>query len=107
MLVRLWTRHRTFMKKFKLVKSRKLCVTTFFRMAGFVIPTFYMRIFIGLILWGLLLVLCWPLALILIILFPLVWLVLLPFRIIGLSIELLFKVVSAILLFPFKVLKGG
>jgi hypothetical protein len=64
-----------------------------------------MRIFLALILWCILFVLCWPLALIMVFLFPIIWLILLPFRIVGLTLGLVFKVVGAILLFPFKVLK--
>jgi len=64
-----------------------------------------MKIFIALALWFLLLVACWPLALIMLILFPLLWLFLLPFRIVGFTLELVFKVVSGILLFPFRALR--
>ena len=63
-----------------------------------------MKVFISLILWFILLVLCWPLALIMLFLFPLIWLILLPFKIVGLTIDLVFKLVSGILLFPFRVL---
>ena len=65
-----------------------------------------MRIFIALALWFLLLVFCWPLALIMLFLFPIVWLILLPFRIVGFTLELIFKLISGILLFPFKALKA-
>ena len=61
--------------------------------------------FTGFVLWCILLVLCWPLAIIMLFLLPLVWLILLPFRILGFSLELIFKLISAILLFPFRVLK--
>lgn len=61
-----------------------------------------MKLFISLILWCILLVICWPVAIILLVLFPLAWLLLLPFKIVGLSIELVFKLISAILLFPFR-----
>ncbi|MBX2963103.1 MAG: hypothetical protein KF687_11375 [Cyclobacteriaceae bacterium] len=63
-----------------------------------------MRTLIAVILWFILLTLCWPLALLLIFIFPLIWLVLLPFKIIGLSISFLFQFIGAILMFPFKVL---
>lgn len=63
-----------------------------------------MRIFIGLILWCFLLVLCWPLAIIMVVLFPLVWLILLPFRIIGFTLEALLKLIGSILTLPFRVL---
>lgn len=61
-----------------------------------------MNLFLSLILWCVLLVICWPLALIVLILYPFIWLLLLPFRIVGLTIDLLFKLVSGILLFPFR-----
>jgi hypothetical protein len=63
-----------------------------------------MRTFMAVLLWFILLVLCWPLAILMIFLFPVFWLLLLPFKIIGLSIDLVFKVVGSILLFPFKIL---
>ncbi|TXH29124.1 MAG: hypothetical protein E6Q96_04120 [Cyclobacteriaceae bacterium] len=63
-----------------------------------------MRVFIGLILWFILLALCWPLALIMLVMFPLVWLVLLPFRIVGLTLEVVIKFIGAVLMFPFRVL---
>ena len=61
-----------------------------------------MKTFMALALWCILLVICWPLALIMLFLFPLVWLLLLPFRIVGFTIGMLFKFVSAVLLFPFR-----
>ncbi|WPP51366.1 hypothetical protein [Catalinimonas niigatensis] len=64
-----------------------------------------MRTFIALILWCILLALCWPLALVMLFLFPLVWLILLPFRIVGLTLDVLFNLIKAILLFPFRVLR--
>ena len=56
------------------------------------------------IVWLILLVLCWPLAIIALILWPLIWLVLLPFRLIGITFEALFALLRAILLLPAKVL---
>ena len=64
-----------------------------------------MRTFIALVLWFMLLVICWPLALIMLFIFPLVWLILLPFRIVGLTLEVVFKLISAILLLPFRMLR--
>jgi hypothetical protein len=63
-----------------------------------------MRTFIGLILWFMLLVLCWPLALVMLVMFPIVWLILLPFRIVGLTLEVIIKFIGAVLMFPFRVL---
>ncbi len=65
-----------------------------------------MKTFIGLALWFILLVICWPLALIMIFLFPLVWLLLLPFRIVGFTLEVVFSIIKGILLFPFKLVKA-
>jgi len=65
-----------------------------------------MRTFLGLMLWCFLFILCWPLALIILMLYPIIWLVLLPFRVVGLSVELLFKLLSAILLLPFKIVRA-
>lgn len=62
-----------------------------------------MKIFISLALWFILLVICWPLALVMLFLFPVVWLLLLPFRIVGFTVELVFKLVGAIVLFPFRI----
>ena len=61
-----------------------------------------MKTFLAVVLWFLLLAVCWPLALVMLFLFPLVWLLLLPFQIVGLTIGLIFKFISAVLLFPFR-----
>jgi hypothetical protein len=50
--------------------------------------------------------LCWPLAIAMIFILPIVWLLLLPFRILGFSLEIVFKLVGAVLMFPFKVVKA-
>jgi hypothetical protein len=65
-----------------------------------------MRILIAAILWFILFTLCWPLAIVCLFLFPIVWLIALPFRIVGLSIELIFRLVGAILMFPFRVFRA-
>jgi hypothetical protein len=65
-----------------------------------------MRTLIAVILWCILFALCWPLALIALILFPVVWLILLPFRIAGLTLHLVFSFIGALLLFPFRMIKG-
>ncbi|HTH56235.1 MAG TPA: hypothetical protein VL728_09325 [Cyclobacteriaceae bacterium] len=63
-----------------------------------------MRTLATLILWCILFVLCWPLAIALIFLFPLIWLILLPFKIIGFSIEIVFKFIGNLLMLPFRIL---
>jgi hypothetical protein len=58
------------------------------------------------LLWMLLLVVCWPLALLALLLYPLVWLILLPFRLLGVVVEGVFEFVRALILFPARVLRG-
>ena len=58
------------------------------------------------LLWCLLLVLCWPLALLALVLYPVVWLLLLPFRLVGVAVEGVFELLKAILLLPARVLRG-
>lgn len=57
-------------------------------------------------LWLLLLVFCWPLALLALVLYPLVWLLLLPFRIVGVAVEGVFELLRAIVALPARVLGG-
>ena len=59
---------------------------------------------IGFLLWCLLFVLCWPLALAALMLYPLVWLLLLPFRILGFAVGAALHLVWAIVTLPFRVL---
>jgi hypothetical protein len=56
------------------------------------------------ILWLLLLVFCWPLALLALILWPLVWLLSLPFRLVGITFEAVFALLRALLLLPARAL---
>lgn len=58
------------------------------------------------LLWLILLVLCWPLALLALLLYPLVWLLLLPFRLLGLALEGVFGLLRALILLPARVLGG-
>jgi hypothetical protein len=58
------------------------------------------------LLWLLLFVLCWPLALLALILYPLIWLLLLPLRLIGIAVEGVFELLRAIVLFPARLLSG-
>ncbi len=54
------------------------------------------------LLWCILLVLCWPLALMLLVLYPLIWLILLPFRIMGFAVGSVFQFIGAIFRLPAK-----
>ncbi|WP_292998353.1 hypothetical protein [Nevskia sp.] len=58
------------------------------------------------VLWLLLFVLCWPLALLALILYPLFWLISLPFRLVGIVFEGLFEFLRAMLLLPSRLLGG-
>ncbi len=58
------------------------------------------------LLWCILLVLCWPLALLALIAYPFVWLISLPFRIIGITLTGVFALLSAIFLLPAQLLRG-
>ncbi len=59
------------------------------------------------LLWLILLVLCWPLALLALVLYPLVWLLLLPFRVLGIAVEGVLAFFRALILLPARVLGGG
>ncbi len=58
------------------------------------------------LLWCILLVLCWPLALVALVLYPIVWLLLLPFRIIGIAVGGVLELIWAIITLPARVLRG-
>ncbi len=59
------------------------------------------------LLWLLLLVLCWPLAILAVLLWPLVWLVSLPFRLIGIVVEGVFAFLRSLFLLPARVFGSG
>jgi len=61
---------------------------------------------IAFLLWLLLLVLCWPLALLALVLYPIVWLLLLPFRVLGIAVEGVLALLKALILLPARVLSG-
>ena len=59
------------------------------------------------LLWLLLLVFCWPLALLALVLYPFVWLLTLPFRLVGVAVEGVFELLRALVTLPARVLGGG
>ena len=61
---------------------------------------------IGFLLWCLLFVLCWPLALLALILYPIVWLLLLPFRIVGIAVNGALALVWAVVMLPARLLSA-
>ena len=58
------------------------------------------------IVWLLLFVVCWPLALLALLLYPIVWLLLLPFRLIGIAVDGVFSFLHALLTLPARMLRG-
>jgi hypothetical protein len=59
---------------------------------------------VALLLWLLLLVLCWPLALVALVLYPLLWLLCLPLRLVGITVFAVFALLKALLLLPARLL---
>jgi uncharacterized membrane protein YvlD (DUF360 family) len=58
------------------------------------------------LLWLILLVVAWPLALLALILYPIVWLLSLPLRLLGISVRAIIELIEAVLRLPARVLKG-
>ncbi len=65
-----------------------------------------MKLLLALLLWTLLLALCWPLALLFLVVLPLLWLLAIPFRIVGALIEAVLALVRALLFLPARLLGG-
>lgn len=63
-----------------------------------------MKILLILLLWGLLLALCWPLALLVLVVWPFLWLLAIPFRIVATLMEALLALVKALLFLPARLL---
>ncbi|MDP1980638.1 MAG: hypothetical protein WA071_04895 [Undibacterium umbellatum] len=61
---------------------------------------------LGFLIWIILFVLCWPLAILALVLYPLVWLLLLPFRLLGIAVSGVFEFLRAILMLPANLLKS-
>ena len=56
------------------------------------------------LLWLLVFVLCWPLALLALILYPVSWLLLLPFRLVGIAVDAVFDLLRGIVMLPARIL---
>ena len=61
---------------------------------------------IKLILWLLLLFICWPIAILALVLYPIVWLILLPFRLLGTAVDGVFDLFGAIIKLPARIIRG-
>jgi len=59
------------------------------------------------LLWCILLIVCWPLALLALFLYPLVWILLLPFRIVGIAVDGVLELLRALITLPVRVLGGS
>lgn len=58
------------------------------------------------LLWLILLIICWPLAMLALILYPIVWLLLLPFRLIGITVTAVFDLFKTVITLPARALRG-
>jgi hypothetical protein len=58
------------------------------------------------LLWCVLFVMCWPLALVALVLYPLVWILLLPFRLVGIAVDGALELVWAVITFPARLLRA-
>ena len=65
-----------------------------------------MKTLIALLLWCMLLVLCWPLAFLALVLWPVAWLIALPFRLVGITFTALFAFLRALFMLPARLLAG-
>ena len=58
------------------------------------------------LLWFILLVLCWPIALLALFLYPILWLLFLPLRLLGITVDAVFQLIKGLILLPARVLAG-
>jgi hypothetical protein len=58
------------------------------------------------LLWAILLVLCWPVALLALVLYPVVWLLTLPFRLLGIAVDGVFTLLRSLVMLPARILGG-
>jgi hypothetical protein len=56
--------------------------------------------------WIILFILCWPLAILAIFLYPIIWLFLLPFRLLGIAVDGVFELIRAIIFLPARIIRG-
>ncbi|OGD29157.1 MAG: hypothetical protein A2Y56_06095 [Candidatus Aminicenantes bacterium RBG_13_63_10] len=59
------------------------------------------------LLWLILFILCWPVALLALILFPIVWLLLIPFRLLGIAVEGVMEIIKGLIMLPGRLLRGS
>ena len=61
---------------------------------------------VSFLLWCILFVLCWPLALLALVAYPLVWILLIPFRLLGIAVDGVLELLHAVLMLPVRLLRG-
>jgi hypothetical protein len=61
---------------------------------------------IGFLLWCILFILCWPLALLALVAYPFIWLISLPFRLVGITLHGVFALLTAMFMLPVRLLRG-
>ena len=61
---------------------------------------------VKLLLWFILLVLCWPLALLALVLYPLVWILLIPFRLTGIAVDGVLGLLRGLVMLPARLVSG-
>ena len=61
---------------------------------------------VAFLLWRILFILCWPIALLALIAYPFIWLILLPFRLLGIAVRGVLGLVSALFFLPIRLLRG-
>jgi hypothetical protein len=66
----------------------------------------YLGAMVGFLLWIILFIVCWPLALLVLLLWPIVWLISIPLRLVGIGLEAVFELLRAILFLPVRLLGG-
>ncbi len=59
------------------------------------------------LIWLVLFIFCWPLALLALLLYPLVWVILLPFRLLGVAVDGVFEFIRAVIMLPARIIGGG
>ena len=62
--------------------------------------------YVEFLLWCVLLIVCWPIALLAVVLYPFVWLLLIPFRLLGIAVEGVLELIGAIIRLPARVLRA-
>ena len=58
------------------------------------------------LLWCILLVLCWPLALLALLVYPIVWILLIPFRLVGIAVDVVLELLRGIVTLPLRLARG-